>query len=448
LAAASAEVPVDGEGVVGVALRLEPDHRPLRDDADPDALLVEGLDDGQRPFTAQQKLDEERAGLVAPRLSQLGWTVGQAVERAALDAGVVPGRGQGHLQGQKGVGRRVDSSAQFDDAFTQHNAGSEITIAHHHRLNGTLQGRVDAVPYLITRPGDAACRSRDAAHHLVGIDVAECRCDRVLLLEYEPVSRSPSAPVQFDPRRENGLVRLGQAGVVSFEHDPSGRLGPVDGVCVAQPTTAVLEIGLEQERHLAGLAVTLANGAAQLAQPTLGPLLPEREGLIGELAGQHRVTRNGAQRQHRRGRVEIVGSQVERLLRRAHRVTELQALVPERVPDALGDLADVGAAPVHQQQIDVALGRELGAPIAPDRHQGEAVDPPDLGGEQLAEPRVHQVAVCPTQGHAGEMRLGEQRFAVESRSGSHTSSLRSRGRLRWRRRRALQCECAPLGRPM
>ncbi len=52
------EVPVDGEAVVGVALRLAPHGFPLGQDVHPQAQLVEGLDHRDGRVTGQEEVDE------------------------------------------------------------------------------------------------------------------------------------------------------------------------------------------------------------------------------------------------------------------------------------------------------------------------------------------------------------------------------------------------------
>ena len=89
----------------------------------------------------------------------------------------------------------------------------------------------------------------------VGVLVVEGGGHRVLLLEQQPVAGPAGDAVQLDPGREQHVVVGGQRRVVALEHDRLGQLGPADGVHVAQPAAALLEVGLEQEGHLAGLGL-------------------------------------------------------------------------------------------------------------------------------------------------------------------------------------------------
>ena len=64
--------------------------------------------------------------------------------------------------------------------------------------------------------------------------------------------------------------------------------------------------------------------------------------------------------------------------------------VPDRVPVAVGQLADVVAAPVQQQHVDVGLQRQLAPPVAAHGHQRHALRVGALDGDldQLGQPAV------------------------------------------------------------
>jgi hypothetical protein len=73
-------------------------------------------------------------------------------------------------------------------------------------------------------------------------------------------------------------------------------------------------------------------------------------------------------------------------------VTEADTRVPERVPQTIGDLVDVTAA-VEQQDVDVALRRQLAPPVAPDGDDRDA----RLVTEELREPAVDEVRERPRE---------------------------------------------------
>jgi hypothetical protein len=161
--------------------------------------------------------------------------------------------------------------------------------------------------------------------------------------------------VQLHPGGQDRLVGVGDGGVVPLEHHPLGGLGPAEGVDVAQATPAVLEVRLEEERDLPRAEVTILDRPAQLAQPALRPLPPQRQGPGRQILAEAAVTGDHPGREQGGGRVEVVARQAERLLGGAHGVAELQALVPDRVPQPLRHRADVPPTGVDQHHVDVAL---------------------------------------------------------------------------------------------
>ncbi len=58
-------------------------------------------------------------------------------------------------------------------------------------------------------------------------------------------------------------------------------------------------------------------------------------------------------------RLEVAVAVVERLAHRPHAVVEVDAGVPDRVPDATGDLLDVAPPPVHEHHVEVAARAQL-----------------------------------------------------------------------------------------
>ena len=62
----------------------------------------------------------------------------------------------------------------------------------------------------------------------------------------------------------------------------------------------------------------------------------------------------------------------QHLLDRAHRVVDVGPGVPQRVPDLAGPVAGRHRGVVDQHHVEVAVRRELLAPVAADRHQGDA----------------------------------------------------------------------------
>ena len=92
------QVPVDGEAVIRVALRLVAHGGPFGQQAHEQAVLVERLDLVDSGRALGQEVDESLARLVGPGVSWCGHAVGQAVERALGDGPVEPGGGGGQAQ--------------------------------------------------------------------------------------------------------------------------------------------------------------------------------------------------------------------------------------------------------------------------------------------------------------------------------------------------------------
>ena len=51
----------------------------------------------------------------------------------------------------------------------------------------------------------------------------------------------------------------------------------------------------------------------------------------------------------------------------AHRMVQVHTLVPDRVPDGIGDRFYVAMTPVDQDDVEVAVGAQRASPIASDR---------------------------------------------------------------------------------
>ena len=201
------QVPVDGEAVVGVALRLAPHRGPLRQHPLPEPQLVEGLDHGDGAVAGQQQVDERRPGLVGPRVGQRRRRRRQPVERGPVDAHAGRRRGRGGPQHERRVlvDRRV--GGEVDLAVAQHQADADGLVAPGPEAERAGQGGVDALPGVVAAPGDGAGGPGQAPHEVVGRADAEGGGHRVLLLEQQPVPGPFGAAVQLDPGRPAGSRR-------------------------------------------------------------------------------------------------------------------------------------------------------------------------------------------------------------------------------------------------
>ena len=168
---------------------------------------------------------------------------------------------------------------------------------------------------------------------------------------------------------EQHRVRLVELAVVVVQQDAPRRLGPAQRVDVAHSAAPVFEIGLEPEGHFAGLDVTRLDSRGELGEPAAGLVGPLFLSTLGQLRRQELRRRRCAGAQQRGRRVEVVGREAERFTNRAHAVAELQALVPDRIPDAIGDRANVDALVAQQHDVDVARRAQLGSPVPADRRR-------------------------------------------------------------------------------
>ena len=316
-----------------------------------------------------------------------------------MDARVGGGGGRCRAQHEAGVDAGISVRGQVDLAVPEHQTLTDRLVPAGPPTQGAAQRGVDPLPGVVAPPRDrAGCRGQPV-HERVGGLVVERRRHRVLLLEEQPVARPARTAVELHPGRQQGVVGGLEHGVVALPEETACRLRPVQGVDVAETTSSLLQVRLEEEGHLTRDLVPAPHPTRQLLQPSLGPLLPLLEGPTGEVVGEVLVAGEVAHLQQRRRRVEVVGRQRQRLAAGSHRVAELQALVPDRVPDAIGEGADVGPTGVQQHDVDVRLEAQLRPSVPAHGHERHAAGAAlRLGrGQEVGEPAVHEVAVGPAQ---------------------------------------------------
>ena len=258
------EMTVHGVGVVGVALGLVPDGRPLWNKADEQTVLVERLDFVDGGSAQSQQLDEGVAGLIRPRIARWRHAIGQAMERCLGDGTVRPRRSRRQAQRQRGVVGDRGQGGQGDLPVDLNHVGSEISryvvrslvdrraAEAAFRLGAGVPQAAPA-PYVVTDPGDLAARRRDGQHQGVGIFERERRGHLVLVLEEQLVVLTLGQPVQLHPdvgKQRRGALERGQVCVVGQEWG-EGRDG-TQHADVAQTAVALLQVGLEEEGHVPG----------------------------------------------------------------------------------------------------------------------------------------------------------------------------------------------------
>ena len=220
-------------------------------------------------------------------------------------------------------------------------------------------------------------------------------------------------------------------------HEQVGVARPPDRLHVAQPAVAVLEIGLQQVGDVAGLLAPLDDARPQRVEPAPAVLAPAHPALGDQPAGELVVAGQGTGAEQRRRRLEVVGGEGEVVVDGPHGVAELEAGVPERIPQRRRQLLDARRPLlVHQDHVDVAERRQLPAPVAADgeqRHRPLAPPPLGLGAglvEQARQELVHVRGQRLAQRTTAQRAIGDQLVATSGQPGGHRRRVGRRRRAR------------------
>jgi hypothetical protein len=416
------QVPVDGVRVVRVALGLVAHGGPLGNEAHQEPVLVERFDLVDGGTTQPEQGDERLACLVRPRVARRGHAVGQAVQRAPGDRAVQPGGGRGEPQWQRRVVGDGREGRQSDLAVDLHHFGTEVDrrgrparvgrAAAEATLGGW--GRVPEpppAPHVVADPGDLTAGRRDSQHECVSVGEAQRVRHLVLVLEQELVVFTLGQAVELDPdvseQRGRALERC-QVGIVGQQRG-EGRDGAHDDD-VAQPAMALLEVGLEEEGDITRGGAPL--GHLQLEQgEVLGgePVAPGGPCLHEERLGHPVLSPDEATIEEAEGDPGVICCRAQDLRGPAHRVIEVHALVPHRVPDAVSDSLDVAVAVVDEHHVEVAVRAQRAASVAAhcdQRQMSLAVARRPFG--QAREPRIGLGGVARAEFLSFETRFGQQ----------------------------------------
>ena len=165
-------------------------------------------------------------------------------------------------------------------------------------------------------------------------------------------------------QQRRGADERGQVGVVGQQRR-IGRDG-AENVDVAQPAMTLFQVGLEQEGDVAGGRTAFGHLDLEHRE-VLGaePVAPRRLGLLDEGVRQLALAPDHARIEQAEGHSEVLGGGTEHLGGPPHRVVEVHAFVPDRVPDGVGHGLDVPKPVVHEHHVEVAVGAEGAAPVAP-----------------------------------------------------------------------------------
>ena len=139
-------------------------------------------------------------------------------------------------------------------------------------------------------------------------------CDRILLLEGQLVPRPTGLSVKCDPSIDQDRLGGPEGSTVAVQQHRATRSRPLERMHVAQTTARHLQIGLEQEGHLAVLVQALLLGLRQFGQPPITTADPVGMRRPGQILGERGVTGQMAHAQEGGGRVQVVGGQSEGLL--------------------------------------------------------------------------------------------------------------------------------------
>ena len=299
------QVPVDGVAVVGVALGPGPDGRPLGQQARDQVPLVQRLEHGDGVVALQEQGDQVVAGPGRPRIGPRRHLGRQPLEGAPVDVEPLAGRGRGDAQEQGRVTRGVGVVVQADLAEPGADTGGDGLLPSVPLAELALRD-AHPVPRLVADPRDRAGRGADRGHQQVGVGEPEPGRHPVLVLQRQHITRAAGQAVQLDAGGQQHLVGLAQRLLVALgQQVVGGQRRPRQGVDVAEPSPPLLQVGLEQEGHLAVLRVALVDAAPDPVQPRAGPLPPLRPGAVGQAGRQRRVPGDVADGQQRGRGVEV-----------------------------------------------------------------------------------------------------------------------------------------------
>ena len=156
---------------------------------------------------------------------------------------------------------------------------------------------------------------------------------------------------------------------------------------VAETARALFQIRLEHERHDPRTLVARRDVRDDEREPALHVLGPLVHRPAGQVVGEGPVAGDEAQVEETQRGLEITVGDREGLLHRPDAVVEPDPRVPDRVPDLLGDLLDVAAARMDEQDVEIARGRQLAPPVATHADDRVAVGIRRERGQPLVEQR-------------------------------------------------------------
>ena len=459
---------VDGIVVIHVELHQRDDLTEIRDESAEHARLVHQPQHDLRAVARGQDFEEQpvRLGVGAQaridplqRLRQQAGRVGVDGEAVAVgepeEAHDVDGIARQHVRRGKGqaivldreILGRQDPRARPDRPHepVEHGAGLGLALlqrgADDRRQVADVLGDQEVIFHEALDGGEAAAGRE-----------AEPLGERALIIEAQALFGTPGdevhvaahPPQEFLAAAEQPKLRAGkQAGV-----DQVGGLAhavdvfgdPEQGVEVAQPAFALLDVGLDDEAR--------ASGAGQPAV-AFGELRGDefRRRVLDDLGiearqqrlEERRVADDEARLEHGGADRHVVAGLPEAFVERARRVPDLLAQVPQDVEDGLDDL--LGPAAIfrrqQEQEVDVRARCQRPASIAADGDDRRRRGPGRPGmhvADDVIKDRPEEFVLdegeVPGAGEAaaiGVERLGGERVAVGERLAQQGDDAAARG---------------------
>ncbi len=136
---------------------------------------------------------------------------------------------------------------------------------------------------------------------------------------------------------------------------------------VTEPAVTLLEVGLEQERHITRYAVALGHLRFEVRQVARAErIAPGVAGVDDQGVGDLVVPPDQAGIEQAECNPDVIGCGGEDLARPPHRMVQPNPFVPDRVPDGVGDGLYVATAGMEEHDIEVAEGAERASPVPSD----------------------------------------------------------------------------------
>ena len=364
-------VPVDGEPVHHRGVRQQPHPFPLGQDLLQRPGLVERLPHAEQPGPGRQQTHQQLSGAVGPGIREWLALADQACRRGRGQQQVPLGRLGGRAQEKQRVGGRVGAPVE-DDLLVGHRDAGRDRLQPGAALAGRVRTslhRLGTTPRQAAQVGDPP--GEPAGVHLHGRPVGQAE----ELRHVGPVLRDHAV---------GGTSGHGVQGVADVEQRHPAPLQvavryvdePAGDQClerrrVAQAAHRVLEVRDGGVRELTGQPTALGDHLAQLLEPGAGVATPLVRHGGPHPQGEVRVTREVPGVEHPGRHAQVGGRLLQHLLDRAHRVVDVGAGVPERVPDLAGPRTDLDVGVVDQHHVEVAERRQLLPAVATDRDQGD-----------------------------------------------------------------------------